>query len=252
MKRGLMISTPIGTETLPNGNIRTCLITPEWHRARMNIIVPPGLRIQEVVCDGQQIEIARNMVAAEAVRKQMQYLFFLDSDVLFPPMGLARLVAHLCNNPDVGVVCGLYCFRRDLSEPMMFKDWLCGVSWDWTAGDAVEVAGTGTGAMLIRMEVFDDLPTTDKPWFEASKVFTRTEEGVGHAMTGEDLYFCKRVGDETKWKIVVDTAIQCGHIDKDSGVIHSLDPDCLPMRRKYERERAARDAKALPAVAAAT
>ena len=65
----------------------------------------------------------------------------------------------------------------------------------------IEVTATGTGCLMIKTDVFDQL---DYPWFE----FTKTEE---NNPVGEDINFCynvKKIG----YTVYVDTTIMTEHL----------------------------------------
>ncbi|NCC53832.1 MAG: hypothetical protein EOM20_21870 [Spartobacteria bacterium] len=68
------------------------------------------------------------------------------------------------------------------------------------SGDLVEIDATGTGCILINMDVCDVL---DPPWFKFTTVRDRP--------VGEDIYFCSKVR-EAGLKIAVDTSIEVGHL----------------------------------------
>jgi hypothetical protein len=115
---------------------------------------------------------------------------------------------------------------------MVWTEWDNGVNWDWTWGDVVPVVGAATGAMLIRMDIFDRLPYSEaKPWFRTVRDHIGEDDHPIQRTITDDLYFCRRVCDETDRRIVVDTGVLCGHIDKRTGEVFTLPDDCLPMKR---------------------
>ncbi len=227
-RKGIAISTPLGIDTLPGGVKRLQLCTSEWRRSRMMLAAPHGHNTREVFCDGKPITEARNEVAQMCFDDGLRYLFFLDSDILTPPQTLARLTYILDNNPDVGIAAGLYTFRADPAEPMIWTEWDNGVNYDWTVGDIVDVCGTAGGCMLIRMEALEQLPTNEKPWFQMT---------TGRVSEGEDIYFCRRMKEEAGYRIVVDTSLNCGHIDAATGRIYSLGKDSAPYQRFLQKRK---------------
>ncbi len=186
-----------------------------------------------VRCDGWEIGEARCKVVAEAKERRVKYLFFLDWDVLIPPTTLVRLVYLAENNPEFDVFSGIYCLKQDPPEVLVWRgEWGNGISWNWTLNDVLtDVVGVGTGCMLIRMSVFDKLDPSI-PYFKTSIEHNENPDGsfTRKEMT-DDIWFCKRVIEEAKSRIMVDTGILCGHIDNATGVVYTLPDDCLPIRR---------------------
>jgi len=154
----LAISTPFGLYDSHAGGKRLPNVSVEWHRARMAMHVPCGYNMAEIRCDGWEIGEARNRVVQEALDKNIKYLFFLDWDVLIPPMTLVRLVYLADNNPEYDIVSGIYCMKQDPAEVLLWRSWGAGVDWDWTWGDTItDAIGIGAGVMLLRMSMFESL-----------------------------------------------------------------------------------------------
>lgn len=215
------------------------LITPEWHRARMALATPPGHNAREVYADGMEVGVARCKAVEFARDVNLRYLLFIDWDVLVPPDAAVKLMYHLENNPEYGVAAGVYCMKSIPPHPLIWRDWGDGVAWDWTVGDLLmdRVVGVPMGCTLIRLDVFDKLPVTEKPWFKTLDEVVNDDKGefVGKASSTEDFYFCKRYTEEAAGKIMVDCSILCEHIDHKTGVQYQLPTDCLPWRRQRER-----------------
>lgn len=236
----LAVCTPFGLYDSPAGGKRLPCVSVDWHRARMNMVVPMGHNLAEIRADGYETGEARNLAVKKAKEAGIRYLFFLDWDVLIPPMTLVRLVYLLENNPDFDVAAGLYCIKHDPAEPMVWREWGNGVSWDWTWGDVLtDVVGTGTGCMLIRMSLFDRIDGEKIPWFKTVRDYVEDGDNVYQRSMTDDLWFTKRAVDEVGAKIMLDTGILCGHMDNETGVVYTLPDDCLPMRRYRQKKEAA-------------
>jgi hypothetical protein len=204
----------------------------------MAMAVPCGYNMAEIRCDGWEIGEARNKVVREALEKRIKYLFFLDWDVLVPPMTLVRLVYLADNNPEYDIISGIYCLKQDPAEVLLWRKWGEGMDWDWTWGDKItDAIGVGAGCLLLRMSLFENLDGDSKPWFKTNIEHNENTDGTftRHEMT-DDLWFCKRAMEEADSKILVDTGILCGHIDNETGVVYTLPDDCLPMKR-YNAKR---------------
>jgi len=119
---------------------------------------------------------ARNAGVAMAQQAGVDYMLFLDSDMVFPQSTLLRLLIHQQD------VVGATYVKRVPPHPIL------GTPLEQAAPDAppnlVEMARIPTGCLLIRMSVFERL---SKPYFR----FGLNEE-TGDIL-GEDYIFCDRV-----------------------------------------------------------
>lgn len=142
------------------------------------------------------LPVSRSMLVERAQENKSDYILFLDSDMVFPPDTLMRLIAH---NKDI--VCATYCRREGTTEPMG-----CTAEWEGIKADAIGVGEAGRvpmGVMLIRTSVFDKM---DKPYFRWGINEGRSE------IVGEDVEFCDRAR-ALGYKIWVDMELsrQVGH-----------------------------------------
>lgn len=153
------------------------------------------------------IEKARNELVWNAVNEKATHLMMIDSDMVFPPDGIDKLLAH-----DVDIVGGLYYGRMHPKAMAFYKNGDGTVSnFDpKTKPGLHEVDFVATGFMLINMNVFKKL---EPPFF----TFTYNPEFFGLnnqgmlTPTGEDSYFClsaKAAG----FKVYVDNTITLGHV----------------------------------------
>src|SRR5262245_3241795 len=93
------------------------------------------------------IAAARNYLVAAAQRFAVQWVLFLDSDMIFPSDLIPRLLAH-----DKDIVGGVY---RRRSHPTDFvRLTLAETSREYGSG-LVEMAMMPTGCLMIRASVFD-------------------------------------------------------------------------------------------------
>lgn len=107
--------------------------------------IPVGTAIKTCIGDSL-VSRARNRIAAAFLRSDCTHLLFLDTDLIFSPEHIARLVSH--NEP---IVAGLYPKKqRELG-------WVCnllpGVEMDERGLKPVRYAGTG--CLLIAREVLE-------------------------------------------------------------------------------------------------
>lgn len=129
-------------------------------------------------CKSSIVALARNNGVALAQDFHADYLFYLDSDMVFPRRTLHRLLAH-----GQDIVGATYTKRV---PPFS----LLGSALDRQPADPppglIEMARIPTGCLLIRMSVFDRLT---RPYFRY-----QTNEATGEVI-GEDYVFCDRARD---------------------------------------------------------
>lgn len=234
------------TNRLLVGTACTGLVRVEWVAARYGQLIPlnwsMGAQLQ--VMDGYmplryQVADAQNLIVAEAIKLDMEWLFLLEHDVVIPSDTFIRLNRYM-KEAKAPVVSGLYFSRAFPAEPMVFRGRGNGVYDDWKIGDVVACDGVPTGCLLIHMgilramwaeseeytlndikvrRVFD---TPRSSWYNPDTNMTNMATGTS------DLEWCQRViqGDylrkagwfdfaDRQYPFIVDTGICCGHINPD-------------------------------------
>src|SRR4030095_2343589 len=148
----------------------------------------------------KDIADARNQFVKVALEHGARYLFFWDEDVLLPPYALRELMFVMQNWDNIGVIGGIYCLKSDRPEPLVFKCTGESHYWDWEVGEVLEVTGISRGCTWIRADVFKDI---EEPWLRTIDDMSSFFDNVpfGEVWT-EDLYFCKKVVDTKKWRMV--------------------------------------------------
>jgi hypothetical protein len=134
----------------------------------------PEINLRLQVVEGSYIHSNRTQLAKLALDQQMDYMFFMDHDVVFPADTLCRLLSH---NKDI--VFGKYSRRE--TEPKSLVMGLDGkLVTDFPSG-LFPCASGPAGCMLIKMSVFANLP---KPWFHV------VVNDDGSVSESEDSWFC--------------------------------------------------------------
>lgn len=153
---------------------------------------------------------ARNTLTAEFLRSDCTDLLFIDSDLIFSPQHVARIVSH-----DVDLVAGFYPKKQDGA-----LNWVCNAIPGKTPNEVglQEVRYMGTGFMRIRRPVFEKMGTLqlgrayrpDHARELTERDFWRV--GVhGDRYLSEDWYFCQNWHD-CGGKVYGDTRIVLKHI----------------------------------------
>lgn len=153
---------------------------------------------------GSLIYTSRNNLATRAIQSEADYVFWMDSDMVFAPDTLVRMVDVLQKNK-LDILTGLYFRRVQPFSPVLFdmleiRDQRA----SWTSFQEIpdgifEVGGCGFGCVLMDTGVFIDVQSKFKQMFAP----------IGNV--GEDLSFCWRAR-ECGYKIYCDPSIVCGHV----------------------------------------
>lgn len=151
-----------------------------------------------IIIGSRQIHFARNALVRAGLNQGADYIAFLDADMTFPPDVIHRL--YSASKDIIGV---LYKGRLKPHPYNIFywnesKTQVEQVKKNWKVPQAplIEVDGVGTGVMLIRRKVFNNL---SMPWFFYGD------------NRSEDILFCE-TARKAGIKIFVDTSLKCGHI----------------------------------------
>ena len=146
---------------------------------------------------GSLIYDARNKLAKQAIKMEADYTMWFDSDMVFEPDTMVRLLAH-----DAPIVSGAY-FRRSPPYHLVAFDKCDMENREWSdlplPTETVKCGGVGFGCVLIKTEVLFDVASKFGTWFDPMNGF------------GEDLAFCWRAR-QCGHDILIDPSIQCGHI----------------------------------------
>lgn len=200
----------------------------DWAFAFKSMNPPMNYNSNHIIIHGKPVDEARNEIAEHAIRLGSKYLFFLGDDVVCPPNTLRQLIYRMEQDPKLGVVGAVYCSKSDPPAPLIFREYGMGSYWDFKIGEFIDCAGLGMDATLIRTEIFSKIA---KPWFKTVDE-DQFADGINNAdQWTEDLYFCKKVYEETQYKIMVDTSLICKHWDVYGNKSYTLPATSLSARR---------------------
>lgn len=174
-------------------------IEPETMRSIYNLEIPEGYTTQFEFFYGYQIDQVRNLIAHWIVNYDFDYLFSVDSDIIFERDTLKKLLSH-----DVPLVSGMY--RQRLPEQVIELYDLNQVNLPYDViqsfdQDFFEIGGCGFGCVLVKKEVFQAI---GYPYFEY-------HSAISHEDTfSEDVDFCQKT-QKKGFKMYADRTIKCGH-----------------------------------------
>jgi hypothetical protein len=140
----------------------------------------------------------RNSLVRDARLAQCSHLLMLDTDQMYPPDTIPRLLAH--RKPVVGAR-----IRRRYPpfESLMFRGTVGEYTAvkTWTPGELLAVDATGTGCILYDMRVFGQIAA---PWFH-------TYHDHNGRPVGEDFSCCAKLR-EAGIPLYVDTGLYVTHL----------------------------------------
>lgn len=205
----------------------------EWALSLPSLAFPVGMSAAWLLAKGSERGKQRDALAQRALDIGADYLFLIDDDTISPHTAIRDLHYELAQRPDAALIAGIYCTKEERPSPLVFESLGGGPFYNWTLGDVFECAGVGTGCMLIRTKVLNDIP---KPWFVD---FSEAIAGQSVEINGltfpqaksegtDDLYFCKKV-TEAGYKILAHGGVLPVHVDQD-GKMYTLPLDSYPCK----------------------
>lgn len=156
---------------------------------------------------GSLVYDSRNHLAKQAVKMEADYIFWLDSDMVFEPDVLLKMLATMEADENINVLSGIYYRRQKPFSPVLFErlrideeTYFCDFrNMNTYPEDKIfEAEGIGFGCVLMKADVLLELAADYQDWFSP----------IGRV--GEDLSFCWRAR-KSGYKIHVDPSIQLGH-----------------------------------------
>lgn len=198
----------------------------QWAMSFKSTVPPINYNMAVNIIRNQPVADARNAIVEQALKQGHKYVFFMGDDTISPPNTLKRLIYRMEHDSSLGVVGGVYCAKSDPPFPLVFQQFGGGSYWDWKVGDYFECVGLGMDATLIRLDVCREM---EGPWFKTIDVDGFEDAKNSTEQWTEDLYFCKRVLDETEYKIYAEGSILCDHWEHSTNRFYNLPPDSRPI-----------------------
>lgn len=165
-------------------------------------VVAPQIPVGRFASD---IADLREDIAYQCLHAGMSHILFLDSDQIYPPDTITKLLSHIRDG--WGIIAAPVHRRYPPFELILKRgtpDRYQQVSDEEAySGNVIEVDAVGTGCMLIDTSVLIDM---ERPWFQ----ITRTESG---SPIGEDIRLCSKARG-LGYRICADTSIEIDHIAK--------------------------------------
>jgi len=213
-KKEMMEKDPI-TQSFFTRKVRTIMIgTP--HRAQSDSNATNFYRMQTPAAFDVSLEQpygftvpdARNFLVHKAIKEGVDYIFFVDDDVIIPANALVQLIHHKAD-----IVGGFY-YRKyfplesvgmhvdEENRPTSIEN--------YKIGDVIHnTLVLPSGITLIKTEVFKKM---EPPWYRTCTI-------KGRPTITEDTYICQKAR-YLEYDIITDTGVQGIHVDKTNGVFY--------------------------------
>jgi hypothetical protein len=160
---------------------------------------------------GEKVDVARNYLIEQALESGAKYLLFVGEDTVLPYDGFKKLHETAEKNPNA-VVAGVYYMK--CSEAMIMvreNNWIKIPNVD--PGQIIEAWQTGMDAMLIPIEILKRMKDED-PELPFCCIGNNINDEI--PFIGEDNFFVHRL-HKMGIKLLVDTDVQCLHVDLATG-----------------------------------
>ncbi len=154
---------------------------------------------------GTLVDKSRNLLAGKALQAEADYILWLDSDMVFQPDLMIRLMADIQTGKDF--VSALYHYRKPPYKPVIWKQYrnmdldgcmIMDQYLHYPKDGLFEIEACGFGAVLMRTEMIEKVAGKYKALFDQLP------------KTGEDMSFCARAR-HCGYKMWADPALQLGH-----------------------------------------
>lgn len=183
--------------------------------SNLNLIQhPAGMSAMLEEPYGFPVADARNFIVEKAIENNFDYLFFIDDDLIVPRNVLISLMEHLHNGYDVAS--GFYYRKyKPIESCSMIEDEKkrpSRIEFDKIGETFDDVLVLCSGCTLFKTEVFKRI---EAPWYKEILV-------NGKIQVTEDTYMCQQIRnvDNPVIKTILDTSIQCLHVDRTKGVLY--------------------------------
>ena len=190
-----------------------------WARALRHIGGPLGSNMVELSpVVGKPIAEARNELMEAAIANNCDFIFFLGDDTLPEGDALIRLLQRMWDNPEIGMVTGMYWTKHWPTQPYIWKGVQRGPYMDWKYGEFFEVDFAGCDCLLVRLS--PEMKALGPEWFATDWLWDE-DQAMPSLLATEDFYFYTKAR-KAGIKVWCDSLVQCIHEDRNSGIQYGL------------------------------
>jgi len=161
---------------------------------------------------GEKVDVARNYLIEQALTSGAKYMLFIGEDTVLPYDGFKVLHETAEANPDA-VVTGVYYIKcSDAMIMVRNKDWITIPNVD--PGQLIEAWQTGMDVMMIPISLLKKMKE-EAPDLPFTCIGNNINDEI--PFIGEDNFFVHRL-HKRGTKLLVNTDVQCLHMDLASGM----------------------------------
>jgi len=161
---------------------------------------------------GEKVDVARNYLIEQALQSGAKYMLFIGEDTVLPYDGFKVLHETAEKNPDA-VVTGVYYIKcSDAMIMVRNQDWITIPNVD--PGQLIEAWQTGMDVMLIPISILQAMKD-ESPDLPFTCIGNNINDEI--PFIGEDNFFVHRL-HKRGTKLLVNTDVQCLHMDLASGL----------------------------------
>ena len=161
---------------------------------------------------GEKVDVARNYLIEQALTSGAKYMLFIGEDTVLPYDGFKVLHETAEKNPDA-VVTGVYYIKcSDAMIMVRNQDWITIPNVD--PGQLIDAWQTGMDVMMIPISVLQAMKD-EAPELPFTCIGNNINDEI--PFIGEDNFFVHRL-HKRGTKLLVNTDVQCLHMDLASGM----------------------------------
>jgi glycosyltransferase involved in cell wall biosynthesis len=183
-------------------------IESDTFKSIYDLEIPDGYKVDFQYFHGYSIQQVRNLIADWVIRGY-NYLFAVDSDMVFPRNTLKKMLSH-----DKDLVTGIYRQRKPEQILEIYLPNANGGMRNATMQELTqpltEIVGCGFGCVLIKKKLFTTIPY---PQFEYKMA------NANSILISEDNDFCVKARNHG-FKLYCDTTIICEHIGSTKFIVN--------------------------------
>jgi glycosyltransferase involved in cell wall biosynthesis/ubiquinone/menaquinone biosynthesis C-methylase UbiE len=177
------------------------------HLKMLEAHLPIGIFWKYIVVEGKGWAEGREEVVRRAQKENFQHLLFIDDDVFLPQTAVTQMLSH-----GKDIVTGVYWTKSENTCPVIFEEFGKGPMFTFPVDSLFKIAGSGLGACVINMDVFDKFDEAGIPYFKENWIM-KTDAGQNmKCPVGEDHYFfyhARKLG----YDVWCDSGVLCDHYD---------------------------------------
>lgn len=205
-------------------------ISWEWCDAYYGLAFPLGMSVTRIRIPDQYVADARNAIVEYSLKAGAEWTLFISDDVKAPSRTFEMLWRHKKH-----ITTGVYWTKYHPSQPYIWRNgpdgnFLAGPFSDWTYGEFFKVDWAGCDCLLVNNEVFRRI---ERPWFSHHWNYDGQSSLPANLAT-EDVFFYTKAR-QAGFDLWCDTAVQCGHQDRETGVVFGLDENARQFKDRDQK-----------------